>query len=107
MLIADNETFNGVLLEYSTIPALHFENRKWDLMTETDLWHELCLCILSSNVPYELALSAVRHLIRRGYLSVEWIADNPLADKIIAKELSKPIYFPKKTDGELRKYRFP
>lgn len=107
MLVEENEIFNGVLLEYSRIQTLYFENRKWSQMTEDELWHELCLCILSSNVPYELALSALRHLVKHGYLSVEWITDNPKADKIIAAELSKPIYLPKKTDGSLRKYRFP
>ncbi len=107
MLTVENETFSGVLSEYSSISPRYFDSQKWSQMTEEELWHELCLCILSSNVPYELALSALMHLKEHGYLSVEWIADNPKADTIIANELSKAIYLPRKSNGSLRKYRFP
>ena len=107
MFLAENEIFSGVLSEYSSISPRYFHSQKWHQMTEEQLWHELCLCILSSNVPYELALSALRHLQEQGYLSIEWIANNPEADRLIAVELSKAIYLPIKTDGSLRKYRFP
>jgi len=107
MLLAKNETFDGVLLEYSRLYNGYFESQKWDHMSENELWYELCLCILSSNVPYELAQSALAHLIENGYLSIEWITDTPKAEKKIAYELSRPIYLPRKINGFLRKYRFP
>jgi N-glycosylase/DNA lyase len=107
MLLAKNETFDGVLLEYSRLHNRYFESRKWDQMSENELWNELCLCILSSNVPYELAQSALTHLIKNGYLSIEWITHTPEAEKMIASELFRPIYLPKKANGFFRKYRFP
>jgi N-glycosylase/DNA lyase len=76
-------------------------------MSEDELWEELCVCILSSNVPYELALSAFQYLRKNNLLSREWIITDPNAAKIIALELSKPIYTPRKKDGSNRKYRFP
>jgi len=36
-----------------------------------------------------------------------WILKNSNASKIIGKELTLPIYHPRKKDGGLRKYRFP
>lgn len=107
MLVTNNELFSGVLSEYSRISPRLFEEQKWYSMSEDQLWHELCLCILSSNVPYEMALSSLKHLQQQGYLSIEWVSDNPQASELIAEELSKPICFPRKKDGSLRKYRFP
>jgi N-glycosylase/DNA lyase len=107
MLIAENELFDRVLDEYSQIMPKFHEARKWHEMSENELWQELCLCILSSNVPYELAKSAFRHLTRVGYLEQKWIIEVPNSRKIIAEELQKPLYLPRKIDGSLRKYRFP
>jgi len=82
-------------------------NKKWVKMSENELWQELCLCILSSNVPYELAQSAFFNLMDKGYLWLEWITRTSNSEKIIADELSKPIYLPRRIDGSYRKYRFP
>lgn len=87
---------------------LNFSSRsKWEQMEEEDIWHELCLCILSSNVPYELACSSLSHLIQIGMLDNCILAENPKARISIANELAKPIYHPLKKDGNFRKYRFP
>lgn len=98
--------FNEVLSEYSKLVDVFNNNRKWIDMSENELWQELCLCILSSNVPFELARSAFLHL-RKGYLQLEWIAGTPNSERIIADELSRRIYFPKTTRGARRRYRFP
>ena len=107
MLIPENKLFERVLDEYSQIMPRYHNLRKWHDMSEKELWYELCLCILSSNVPYELARSAFHYLIKVGYLTPEWIVETYGSRAIIAEELKKPIYFPRKIDGTLRKYRFP
>ncbi len=81
---------------------------KWKNRKEYDLWHELCLCILASNIPYEQALSATNHLHEKDLLDQYWILENTMYSKNrIAYELSLPVFLPKKKDGNLRKYRFP
>ena len=81
--------------------------KKWRFMNEKKLWMELCLCILSSNIQYELAQSALSHLNKKNLIDPYWIIEKQNSLKIIAFELSKPIYHPAKKDGSLRKYRFP
>lgn len=107
MFIASNRLFDRVLNEYSQIMPRFHNARKWHEMSENELWLELCLCILSSNVQFESAKSALQHLLRIGYLSSEWIVDTANSQQLIAQELQKPIYLPEKTDGSCRKYRFP
>ena len=101
------DLLNAVLEEYPRIANSFYYRKKWNEMSETELWQELCLCILSSNVPYQLAKSAVFHLIVNGYLCIDWITNTPNSETLIAEELSKPKYLPKKKDGSYRKYRFP
>ena len=102
-----NEILNHVLREYSRMANIFSSNRRWNEMSENELWQELCLCVLSSNVPYELAKSAFSHLMNMGYLRLEWITKTTNSQKLIASELSKPIYLPRKLNGSHRKYRFP
>ena len=106
MCVAKKERLSQVLNEYSRLAKVFYQNKKWVEMSEDELWQEMCLCILSSNVPYELARSAFLHLKKR-HLQLEWITDTPNSERIIAEELSKPIYLPKTIDGLHRKYRFP
>ena len=86
-----------------------FQNKKnWKDLTEYDLWYELCLCILASNVNYDQALSAASHLHNKKLLDRHTILENlDYAQNRIAYELSLPVFLPKKKDGQLRKYRFP
>lgn len=76
-------------------------------MSEKEIWNELCLCILASNVQYELAKSSLKYLIESNLLNIHWILNNVNAKVILSNELKKPIFLPKKKDGNLRKYRFP
>jgi N-glycosylase/DNA lyase len=107
MLVTENEIFDVILSEYSRLEMDFYRNKKWNEMSESELWRELCLCILSSNVPYELAQSAFFHLVDMGYLSLKWITKTKNSQKIIASELRKSIYLPRKLDSSYRKYRFP
>lgn len=85
-----------------------FQDRpNWKKMHESSLWKHLCLCILSSNVSFELAKSATLRLAENGMLHPEYLLENRESLKTIRKELSKPLYLPHKKDGSLRKYRFP
>jgi len=104
---AKNRVLTETLLEYSRLLKTASNPRKWEDMTESELWYELVLCILSSNVPYELAQSAFLHLLNKGFLQLRWITKMPNSQGMIAKELSRPIYLPKKMDGSHRRYRFP
>lgn len=81
--------------------------KKWNYMTEEELWHRFCLCVLSSNVPYELAVSAFNRLLKLGVININWIISRGDSQKIIATFLSQPKYLPLKRDGSFRKYRFP
>jgi len=107
MLVTENGMLDRVLREYSKLATVFYGNKKWTEMSENELWHELCLCILSSNVPYELALSTFFHLMDIGYLRLEWVINTSNSQKLIADELSRPIYLPMKLDGSYRRYRFP
>ncbi|MCH7662643.1 MAG: hypothetical protein IH859_02085 [Chloroflexi bacterium] len=92
---------------YGVIEKRFAEHKDWKRMHESTLWKQLCLCILSSNVNFESAKSALKHLTRTGFLNSEFILNKSSSQKIIACELAKPLYLPQKIDGTLRKYRFP
>jgi len=82
-----------------------YERRpSWHELREEDLWEELCFCILSSNVPYEMASSALIQLSHKGLLDLD---SERINTRLIASELSRPIYHPERKDGSLRVYRFP
>lgn len=106
MLVERNEIPNQVFQEYVRMSKVFYNTKKWFEMPEQELYQELCLCILSSNVPYELAQSAFLHLLEKGYLCLEWVANTPESARVIAHELSRPLYLPRKLDGSRRKYRF-
>lgn len=106
MLAAENTIPTEILRGYFRLACSFHCNKKWGEMSENELWRELCLCILSSNVPFELAKSAFTHLLDIGYLELEWITKTSDSQQQISRELSKPLYLPKKIDGSYRKYRF-
>lgn len=105
--LSTNATLTHVAHEYAKLAESFQQRRKWNEMSENELWEELCLCILSSNVPYELALSAFWHLRNSQLLSQEWITRCKSAVQQIASELTKRNYLPRKKDGSYRRYRFP
>lgn len=96
-----------VLSKYEELKESCQFKEKWTQMNDAELWEEICLCILSSNVPYELAQSSFLHLRDKGFLDVNRIIETPKMLEAIAEELAKGIYHPRKKDGALRKYRFP
>jgi N-glycosylase/DNA lyase len=104
-----NATLTQVVDEYSRLmdSFIHQIPTAWYELSETQLWEELCLCILSSNVPYELALSAFQHLNNITLLNPQRIVESPTATTKIESELSKRIYLPQRKDGSMRRYRFP
>ena len=95
-----------VLKAYSQLLPSYGNRRHWKSFKEEELWHELCLCILSSNVPYEMARSAFAHLRKVGLLECA-SKDGTDPAGTISDELTKPICLPMKKNGSLRKYRFP
>ena len=107
MHLGNNATLTQVVREYSKLVESFQQRKKWNEMSEKELWEELCLCILSSNVPYELALSAFWRLRSKHLLRPEWIIRFKSAVQQISQELSKQVYLPQRRDGSYRKYRFP
>jgi N-glycosylase/DNA lyase len=91
-------SYRKYIEDYNTRPS-------WEALDETELWLELCFCILSSNVPYEMATSALHQLSQKGFLETSALAGG--CANLIAEELSRPIYHPARRDGSLRVYRFP
>lgn len=90
---------------YDFFSERYREQTDWRDLSDSVLWGELCLCILSSNVQFETAVSAVRRLVDKGLLSRTDTRRLPRGR--IAAELARPIYLPPRKDGSLRKYRFP
>jgi len=73
---------------------------------EHALHAELLFCLLSGHgVPFELALSAARHLGAFSIFSRRRSADE--LRHLLIHELSRPQFEPRKRDGELRRYRYP
>jgi N-glycosylase/DNA lyase len=107
MSISGGQILREVVNEYSELKVSYNLRKSWIQMSEKELWEELCICILSSNVPYELALSAFYHLRNHDFLAYEKIAANPNVAQEIAFELSRRIFLPRRKDGSGRKYRFP
>lgn len=70
-------------------------------LEERQLWHELSSCILSSQVPYDLATAYTEEIDRRGLLHSS--LDDALLEKALRTLLSTPI----RVADRLRRYRFP
>jgi N-glycosylase/DNA lyase len=71
--------------------------------TEKVLTYELICCILSSQVPYSLAVSATDCIVRSGLADEESTVAREYLERAIKKILVKPL----NTPCGLRKYRFP
>ena len=106
MQISEIDIPDQIIQNYSKLEPSYFNLKEWNQRTEENLWDELVLCILSSNLNYETAFSAFLHLQKNRFLEYR----NTLKDdsyQNIAYELCKPIFLPIKKDGSFRKYRFP
>ena len=97
-----SELPEGILEAYQAIMRRYDPSRNWSNMTEEELWHELCFCVLSSNVHYETAYSALLQLEAK-----RLVETSGCSAKLIANELRRPIYLPRRKDGSFRRYRFP
>lgn len=69
---------------------------------ERHLWWELSCCILSSQVPYTLAMAAADAIDKHGYLRQDDQSSDVLTDRIFDL-LSTPL----NVEGKKRSYRFP
>lgn len=69
---------------------------------ERHLWWELSCCILSSQVPYSLAMAAADAIAKHGYLHHNDRGSQGLVDRLV-DVLSTPLV----VEGKKRKYRFP
>ncbi len=105
----DNFVIEKVLKAYRRLQEQHTnDTATWINMQEDEIWIQICFCILSSNVRFEMAYSATRHLMDYGLIERGRLALLPeVSIKQIASELSKPHYLPLRKDGTRRRYRFP
>lgn len=94
-----------IIQSYQRFSEHYQDQRDWRDLDDSVLWGELCLCILSSNVRFETAVSALRRLLDKGLLTRN--DSRKLARGKIAAELARPVYLPPRKNGSLRRYRFP
>jgi N-glycosylase/DNA lyase len=78
-------------------------NRGPPRRNERDLWRELSCCVLSSQVPYELALAAAKRIHEDGILLSPLTRGRLQVERKLLKLLSGPLLI----DGHTRRYRFP
>ncbi|MDE1863002.1 MAG: hypothetical protein KGI33_08830 [Thaumarchaeota archaeon] len=105
--ISDTFVPSPILDIYYQLEKDHKNRLDWINASEEHLWRELCFCILSGNVAYELAKSVVDVLTERGYLDYKWMMEDNKSRITLFHELDKPNFDPRKKNGELRKYRYP
>lgn len=104
-----SETFvpHKILSNYRDLSNSYIRKENWQNIPEQQVWNELCFCILSGNVLYDLAKSVVRVMNEKRLFDPLWINEEKNAEMIIYRELEKPNFEPQKLNGELRKYRYP
>lgn len=104
-LIHNSNIPEPVLNHYFKIQE-KISTKNWQNRTEQEIWQELCFCILSTNVNYELVKSVVNVLDVNGLLDTNFLL-LPNSEQILFKWLNSNNFEPKKKNGELRKYRYP
>lgn len=97
----------SVLTHYEKLKSKTKDNKKWTDVSEDDMWQELCFCILSANVSYELVKSCISVLKNLGHMEIKQLINNQNANEQLFDILNSSIFEPKKKDGTLRKYRYP
>ena len=105
--IGDSFLEPSLLDIYYNLEKNQTSKRKWPSLKEKQVWKELCFCLLSGNVAFELARSAVEVLDRKNFLDYDWILKERYSQKLIFELFSGPNFEPKKKNGQLRKYRYP
>ena len=92
---------------YYELEKNHTYEKNWNQLTENQIWRELCFCLLSGNVAFELVKSTIEVLESKGFLDFNWILEEQKSKEYIFKLFNEPNFEPKKKNGELRKYRYP
>ena len=96
----------SVLIHYKKINSQTKKHQNIEF-TEEHMWQEVCFCILSANVSYDLVKSCISVLKNCGALDVKQLTKDRNALKKLQNILNSSIFEPKKKDGTLRKYRYP
>ena len=104
-----NDTFlpPGIIYHYQKLQNKPDIRKIWETSREEELWKELCFCILSGNVSYELATSTTEKLYEKGFLDYDWILKSSSAFSKMFEFLDSSNFEPRKKNGDLRKYRYP
>lgn len=92
---------------YYKLEKNYTHKKNWSVLKEKQVWKELCFCLLSGNVAFELVKSTIEVLDRKKFLDYDWILEERHSQELIFKLFSGPNFEPKKKDGQLRKYRYP
>lgn len=105
--LEQNQIENAIIKVCDYVESHHRDIPNWKDYSEEQLWLELVSCILGSRVRYETAKDCVTHLKNIGLLNIANLIKNPRKiEKMIIRELSKPIYAPFSTCTGSR-YRYP
>ena len=105
--VSDTVIPHQILGFYDKLSQQKPSTSHWKKKKEQELWHELCFCILSGNVTFELAKSVIDTLKDKVLLDQHWIIEDSKSLKILNAALEKSQFLPLKSNGELRKYRYP
>ena len=105
--ISDSFLEPSLLDIYYELERNHNWKKNWIQLTENQVWKELCFCLLSGNVAFELVKSTIDVLETNGFLDFNWILEERKSHEYIFKLFNEPNFEPKKKNGELRKYRYP
>ncbi len=84
--------------------AKRVEQRSERRSTEIGLWRELTCCVLSSQVSYQLALSATERLSKMGVFSRVYGNDS---SSIFHQQIFEALSAPLNVEGRQIRYRFP
>lgn len=83
-------------------PDIQSQTKRVVQPCERSLWWELSTCILSSQVPYSLAVSAANEVNVQ-----ELLLDEQPEIQVLYQKLFDVLVTPLHVEGRLRKYRFP
>jgi len=107
-LIRVEDIENAVMRVSDYIESKNENHISWFDFSEEELWCLLVSCILGSRVLYETANACTCHLYLKGFLILSNIIANPdKFEKLLASELSKPIFPPFNEKNKGRKYQYP
>lgn len=106
MISKDIEDKSRLLINSFSYRSSFYRPRKlWRLMRDNQLWEQIVLSILSSNIQFETAYSALLQLVNRELMDYNTYTETTLIR--IIKELKRSIYLPRKNNNDFRSYRYP